>query len=399
MTKKTRKILYVVSLVISIWVVILLLFHNLFFRPVGNQNVDELTETQLEQDTQIQETEIIETQSEEQKTEITQTQSEKEETELEAVSSEKEDVTTIIFAGDVLIADAIEQSYDAEGITALLSEELLTEMKEADICMVNNEFQFSNRGEPMEDKQYTFQTDPKYVQILKDMGVDIVSLANNHTIDFGVEALQDTFETLDKADILYAGAGNTKERAEELQIIEVNGKKFGFLAATRVIPIVEWNVENRQPGLFTTYDDTRLVSCIKEAKEVCDFLTVYIHWGIEREALPQEYQSVIAKNCVEAGADVIIGAHPHVLQSIGFIEDTPVFYSLGNYIFSSSIEKTMLVKIELQEDGEVSYQLIPASAKNWKTSRLEGKEAEALFSYMNEISSGQYVDKNGVVNK
>ncbi len=387
MTKRTRTILYIVSLSVSVWILVLLLFHNLFFKPVGNENVVGEADTQLEQDVAIQETETLETEFSRQ------------ETELEVLQTEQDDTITIVFAGDVLIAEAIEHRYDAEGMKGLLSEELLLEMQNADICMVNNEFQFSNRGTPMEDKQYTFQTDPKYVQILKDMGVDIVSLANNHTIDFGLEALQDTFAALDGADILYAGAGDTKERAEALQVIEADGKKIGFLAATRVIPVAEWNVENRQPGLFATYDDTRLLACIKEAKEECDFLAVYLHWGIEREALPQEYQTVIAKHCVEAGADVIIGAHPHVLQSVEFIEDKPVFYSLGNYIFNASIEKTMLVKVEIQADGEVSYQLIPASAKNWKTSCLEGKEAEALFSYINEISTKQYVDKNGIVKK
>ena len=81
--------------------------------------------------------------------------------------------------------------------------------------MVNNEFPFSNRGEPMEDKQFTFCCDPKYVKALNEMGLDIVSLANNHTLDYGRDALSDTFTTLDGAGILYAGAGETKERAYE----------------------------------------------------------------------------------------------------------------------------------------------------------------------------------------
>ena len=189
----------------------------------------------------------------------------------------------------------------------------------------------------------------------------------------------------------------SKERAEELQVIEVNGKKFGFLAATRVIPVAGWDVRNKQPGLFTTYDDTRLVERIRESKEECDFLAVYVHWGIEREEYPEEYQNVIAKHCVEAGADVIIGAHPHVLQGIEFIEGKPIFYSLGNYIFNNSTPKTMLVKVLIKSDDTVEYSLIPAFATNGQTQAMEGAEAEEIYTYMNEISVKNYVNRDGSV--
>lgn len=308
--------------------------------------------------------------------------------------------TTLLFAGDVLIKESVESLYQKSGAAGLVSQELLTEMQNADIMMVNHEFQFSSRGEPMADKQYTFRTDPKNVQILLDLGVDIVSLANNHSLDYGQEALQDTFATLDEAGILYAGAGESRERAEALQIIEANGKKFGFLAATRVIPAADWNIENRQPGLFAAYDDTRLTERIKESKEACDFLTVYVHWGIEREEYPEEYQKVIARHCAEAGADLIIGAHPHVLQGIEFMEGKPVFYSLGNYIFNQNISKTMLVKVTVKADGTVAYSLIPAFAADGRTQIFKGEEAENLCTYLNELSVKNYVDKEGnILNK
>lgn len=309
--------------------------------------------------------------------------------------TQKSETTTIVFAGDVMIGAATEQNYDKEGVSRLVSEALLAEMVNADICMVNNEFQFSTRGTPMEGKQYTFRTNPKYVQIMQDLGVDIVSLANNHALDFGTEAMQDTFATLDGAGILYAGAGDTKERAKELQIIEVNGMKFGFLAATRVIPVIEWNVDNRQPGMFAAYDDSQLVKCIEEAQEECDFLVVYIHWGVERKEYPEAYQTTIAEHCVAAGADLIIGSHPHVLQGIEFIDGKPVFYSLGNYIFPQTIAKTALIKVEVEADGTASYRLIPAYAQNGKTQLFEGAEAESLYHYMSEISPQAFVDETG----
>lgn len=398
MNKKVRIALYITSIVLTVTVLLLLIFNKQAIKPTGTAGVIteevEGTDDSGQENTNAENVNEENSNTESINTETVSTES----TNTENINAEtdKESVT-IVFAGDVLIAEAMEQYYDTEGVTRIVSEELLAEMRNADICMVNNEFQFSNRGTPMEDKQFTFRTDPRYVQILLDMGVDIVSLANNHSIDFGTEALEDTFVTLDDAGILYAGAGDTKERAEKLQIIEVNGKKFGFLAATRVIPVSEWNIEYGQPGLFATYDDTRLVSCVKAAREVCDFLTVYVHWGIEREAYPQEYQTSIAKNCFAAGADVVIGAHPHVLQGIEFIEDKPVFYSLGNYVFAQKIAKTALVKIEIDADGEVSYTLIPAYAESGKTKRFEGEEAKALFDYMNEISGKDYIDEEGKI--
>jgi len=379
MTKKVRMTLYIVSLVVTSIVLILLIFNDRLLKSATTQGVSQAVQ---ESATEQEETEQPKDDTQEDKTQ-------------QSNMDTKGETTTIVFAGDVLIASTMEHYYDTEGVTRLVSEELLSEMINADICMVNNEFQFSNRGTPMEDKQFTFQTDPKYVQIMLDMGVDIVSLANNHSLDFGTEALEDTFATLDGAGILYAGAGDTKERAEALQIIEVNGQTFGFLAATRVIPVSQWNVEFRQPGLFATYDDTRLVECIEAAKEECDFLTVYVHWGIEREAYPQDYQTSIAKNCFEAGADLVIGAHPHVLQGIEFINGKPVFYSLGNYIFAQTIARTALIKVEVQPDGETTYSLIPAFAENGQTKVFEGADAEALFNYMNEISPRAFIDEMG----
>ncbi len=384
MTKKVRITLYIVSLVITSVVLVLLIFNEKILRPAYSQGTGQQTNGQVSAGAAGD-------------NQITDSTEQNDTAHRPGNGAAKGETTTIVFAGDVLIAEAMEQYYDREGVTRLVSEELLAEMQNADICMVNNEFQFSTQGTPMEDKQFTFRTDPKYVQILQDMGVDIVTLANNHSLDFGTEALKYTFKTLDDAGILYAGAGDSVERAEALQIIEVNGLKFGFLAATRVIPVSQWNVEFRRPGLFTTYDDTRLVECIESAKEECDFLTVYVHWGVEREAYPEHYQTTIAKNCFAAGADLVIGAHPHVLQGIEFMDGKPVFYSLGNYIFAQTITKTALVKVEVQPDGEATYSLIPAYAKDGQTKAFIGDDAVELFDYMNEISPRAFIDENGYI--
>ena len=305
--------------------------------------------------------------------------------------------TTLIFAGDVLFANAFKSNYDAGGIEKVIEPQLLEQLVDADIFMVNNEFPFSTRGEAMEDKQFTFRCDPKYVTALNEMGVDIVSLANNHTLDFGTQAFSDTFQVLDDAGILYAGAGDTKERAYELQVIEKNGKKFGFLAASRVIPVSNWKVEEQTPGMLTAYDDTKLVALIEETQDACDFLTVYLHWGVEYDAYPQAYQTKIATDCFDAGADLVIGAHTHCLQGVSYINGKPVFYSLGNFVFGQNIDKTMAVKVTVAENGDTQYQLIPVYAAGGMTRQMTSEDGKALYQYVDSISDGAQIDVDGYV--
>lgn len=305
--------------------------------------------------------------------------------------------TNILFLGDLCLAYQFLNHYPSGGINSIMSPEILAELNQADIVMANQEFPFSTGGTPMPEKKYTFRVDPKYVSALKEMSIDIVTLANNHALDYGTEALNDTFKVLDEAGIVYSGAGESMERASQLQIFEANGKKIGFLSASRVIPVGSWNIENKSPGLFCTYDPTKLIAAIKEAKTKCDFVAVYVHWGLEYKEYPESYQVQMAEQFAKAGADAVIGSHSHCLQGIQYFGNTPVFYSLGNFIFHDTIEKTAAVKITISPDGNVTFSLIPAKAQNGLTSMLTGDEAEKLYQYMKDISTGISIDKNGVI--
>ena len=307
--------------------------------------------------------------------------------------------TTIILTGDVLFANAFKAAYDAGGIERVVSPELLEQLKAADILMVNNEFPFSDRGEPMADKQFTFRCSPSYAKALNEMGVDIVSLANNHTLDYGRAALSDTFNALDGAGILYGGAGDSVDRAKEVQVVEVNGKKYGFIAVSRVVPSADWKIESATPGLFTCYDAAALIEVIKEAKQTCDFVTVFPHWGTEYSEQPNPVQRELAKQCMDAGADLIVGAHTHCLEGIGYIDGKPVFYSLGNFIFGQNIDKSAAVKVTVAEDGTVSYALIPVYASDGQTKQMDANAASGLFSYMESISDNASVDAAGNISE
>lgn len=308
---------------------------------------------------------------------------------------EIEDVT-MFFTGDVML-QRVTGIYDNEGINGIISEYIEQEMVSADMTVINNEFPFSTRGTQHPDKQFTFRVDPVYVSALQDMGVDVASLANNHALDFGTDALLDSFTTLDEAGIPYVGAGETKERAEEAIFIEAGGRTIGVLSASRVIPVVEWNIETRQPGLFCTYDSTRLVQRIQEIEEQCDYVVVFVHWGIEREAYPEEYQHNLAKQYIDAGADLVVGNHAHVPQGIEYYNGVPIVYCLGNFIFNEDMTDTYALKVVWNVEGETSLQVIPVDTEDYYTSELTGDEAQAFYDYLEGISFDVTIDENGRV--
>lgn len=319
------------------------------------------------------------------------------EAEGENAEEESAEEVTMVFSGDILLSSYVLDNYNSSGINGVISEGLQSEMQKADLTMVNEEFPFSTGGTQAPDKQFTFRADPSYVKILQEMGIDVVTLANNHALDYGTEALSDTFKTLDDANIAYVGAGDRKERAVQPYVTKMGGKTFGILAASRVIPVVSWNIDNQQPGLLCTYDSTALCEGIKRAKESCDYVVVYVHWGIERENIPQDYQRSLGKAYIDAGADMVIGSHPHVLQGIEYYNGKPIVYSLGNYIFNQDIENTVLLKATVLPDNETTLQLLPAYAAGAKTQEKDESRSAELYRFMEEISYDISVGADGKV--
>lgn len=311
---------------------------------------------------------------------------------------EKPEPVTLLFAGDVQLSQHVMGAYGKAGnhISGVVGETYLDRMRAADIFMVNEEFPFSGRGQAA-DKQYTFRSPPEHVSLLKDMGIDIVTLANNHALDYGRDALLDTCATLEEAGILYVGAGSGLERAKKLETIEMKGRKIGFLGASRVIPTGSWNAGKDTPGMLTTYDPAILLEEIEKAREVSDFLVVYVHWGIERNEKPEDYQRTLGKQYIDAGADMVIGSHPHVLQGIEYYNGKPIIYSLGNFVFGSSIPKTMLAEAVVDEDG-VELFLVPGTSSAGFTRELtDEKQISQFYQYIEGISFGIGIDGSGRV--
>ena len=305
----------------------------------------------------------------------------------------------LAFVGDILFTENTLSRYHQQGISSMFSEELLSAMTDADLFMVNEEFPFSTRGEAAEDKQFTFRVDPSYVRIFQEIGVDVATVANNHALDFGVDAFTDSLDTLDQAGIARVGGGRTLSEAKAPVIRTVGDSTVGILGASRVIPVSSWTAGSARPGMFTAYDQAPLLNEISDLSSQCDYTVVYLHWGIEKDEYPQEYQRKLAYACIDAGADLVVGSHPHVLQGFETYKGKLIAYSLGNFLFSNSTNPTVLLQVHIKKDGTLAASLIPCARVNGQMQK--NTAPAALFSHLTELSYGVQVtadsDGNGQI--
>ncbi|MDY5649301.1 MAG: CapA family protein [Lachnospiraceae bacterium] len=300
---------------------------------------------------------------------------------------------TLTFAGDILFTEYPLSGYQARGISSLVSDELLAYMTGSDLFMLNEEFPFSTRGEAAADKQYTFRVDPSYVRIFQELGVDIATVANNHALDFGTEAFTDSLDTLDAAGIARVGGGRNLEEAKAPVIREISGYTIGILGASRVIPVSSWAAGKQHPGMFTTYDPSLLKQEIQNLKNSCDYVAVYVHWGIEKDTIPQDYQRQLACAYIDAGADMVIGSHPHVMQGFEYYHGKPIAYSLGNFLFSNSSNETVLYRITIETDGSLTPSIIPCTRRNGQMQIMASPND--FFSRLSGLSFHASVEASG----
>ena len=301
----------------------------------------------------------------------------------------------LAFAGDVMFSEQSVAAYDKNGVLALADADMLSLMQEADLFMINEEFPFSLRGEAMEDKQYTFRTDPKYVSIFQELGVDLVTVANNHALDFGRDAFCDTLDTLKDADITCVGGGYNFTEASAPAVSTIHGQSFAIFAATRVSPSYDWYATDSQPGLFQTYDPARLNAAIAEADALYDHVIVFVHWGIERNEPPEDYQRSLARGYIDAGADLIVGCHPHVLQGFEYYKGVPILYSLGNYLFGNRSDNTLLLLAVFSEDGSLAVRLHPCRRENGVLTSIQ--DPGSLYQHLTDLSFDVQVSPEGLL--
>lgn len=317
-------------------------------------------------------------------------ESTKEEVPIEPVSTDEIIEITISAAGDVTLGNhqlqdygsSFRQMYDGQEDKGYFFKNVKPIFEADDMTIVNFEgvLTFS---EELQEKAYNMKGDPEYIYILTAGSVEAVSFGNNHRLDYMKEGSDDTVKAFQEAGIAYAYDKN-------IGIYETKGIKIGFVSVNEVSHgvVVEKYLKEGIEKLQEDGADIILASC---------------HWGIEGDNYPEEYQTELGQKCINWGADLVIGHHPHVLQGIDVYEGKFILYSLGNFCFGGNRnppdKDTMIfqqtftfVNGEKQLDSNIKVTPCSLSSvsnrNNFQPTPAEGEEAKRIIDRINEFSEG-----------
>jgi poly-gamma-glutamate capsule biosynthesis protein CapA/YwtB (metallophosphatase superfamily) len=218
-----------------------------------------------------------------------------------------------------------------------------------------------------EEKQYNFKTNLAFLQTLKSIGLNVATIANNHSYDYGAEGFLETLQNLDKAGIKYVGGGVNRDLAYQGQIFTVKGMRIGVLGIAKVNGGPASIAGREKPGTTNGYDSVSTEKAISEIKKASDVVIILVHWGEEGSFCPRPSELASARTWQSLGADIIVGSHTHTLQPIQLEKNQLVAYSMGNFIFySSQIENrnTGLLKIRISPKKRISYSIQPFVINN-----------------------------------
>ncbi len=267
-------------------------------------------------------------------------------------------------------------------------------LADADITVANLEGTFTEGGTPA-DKKYVFRTPPRDAAGLALAGIDVVSLANNHALDFGPEGLRDTIAALDAVGIAHSGAGENDMAARRPAILPVRGLRVAFLsyAATADASAAAADADGVAWGTVDTISED-----VKRARGQADVVVVSLHAGNEYADEPSDTQRLLAQAAIEAGATLVLGHHPHVLQRWEFRGPSFVAYSLGNFVFDLDGDdlaqlgpapfQTVALKISVSASGVEKVEPIPVYIDPEEDRpRLAGPaEAEAILDRIQQLA-------------
>lgn len=280
---------------------------------------------------------------------------------------------TLMAVGDIMlgrtIGDLIQSAGDEapfRNVSAIISS--------ADIAIGNLECTISTRGEP-ENKTYTFRAPLEAAHSLRSAGFDLLNLANNHILDYGQEAFFDTMQALSEQDIAYIGAGSAVS-ARAPHLVEINGLNLAFLGYFD-IPIgaydyTQWQAVGARPGIAWGFHHY-ISEDVKRARLEADIVVVMMHFGNEYAEVVSQAQIDSAHAAIDAGAALVIGSHPHLLQSLEEYNEGLIAYSLGNFVFDQFYDKanqTAILRVDISPAGIDSYELVPAQIQSNGTPML-----------------------------
>lgn len=291
--------------------------------------------------------------------------------------------------GDVMLAGRWSSDLKRIGYEALFVN-VKGEFKKADFTIANLESPLATSGIEFTEKKFRFRGNPEIALALKKSGINLVNLANNHIMDYGSDALAETLHNLESAGITSIGAGKNLGEARKMAFYKIKGKKIAFLGYSLTEPTAFFAGKNRSgtaPGFKKLYMDD-----IKKARSQADYVIVSFHWGTEGKSEIQSYQSETAHNAIDAGADVIIGHHPHVLRGIEKYKRGLILYSLGNFVFASKskiADASVIVRLHL-DDNNHEIEILPVdilySRVRFQPKMMTGLKGTSIIERLNILS-------------
>ncbi|MFQ5756907.1 MAG: CapA family protein [Acidiferrobacterales bacterium] len=244
--------------------------------------------------------------------------------------------------------------------------EVRSVFQDSHLVFGNLEGPLTDAGLPEPDKRYVFRSPPERVApALAAAGFNVVALANNHTMDYGVEGLRQTMAALQAAGIQFVGAGENLRKARDPAIIKAGGHSVAFLAYSLTFPEKFWARDDRAGTAFGHREHIR--ADVTAARERADVVIVSFHWGREITTALRAYQPQLARTAINAGASVVLGHHPHILQAVELYKGGVIFYSLGNFAFGSysrNAIRSMIAQIKIQNARLIEVKLVPINVNN-----------------------------------
>jgi poly-gamma-glutamate capsule biosynthesis protein CapA/YwtB (metallophosphatase superfamily) len=283
---------------------------------------------------------------------------------------------TLAFAGDVHFAGRtlalLNQPVTAFGPIA-------QQLSAADLAMVNLETAVTGRGIE-EPKQFHFRAPDTAYEAIKAAGVDAVSIANNHALDYGRVGLADTVAAAQRAGVPAIGAGANAAAAYAPWITQVKGVRIAVLALSQIAELwTSWQATDNEAGIAMARDRSRAVAAVRAARAKADIVVVYVHWGVEGSACPSAEMRTFAQAMAQAGADVVVGTHAHLLLGDGWIGKTYVQYGLGNFLWwrdDSFSNDTGVLTVTIHGGRVVGTALVPASISRTTGQPVSVSDAE-----------------------
>ena len=273
---------------------------------------------------------------------------------------------TLLFVGDIMLSRGVGRRMVAENDYTYPFQLIRENLAAADLTFANLECPVSDQGKE-KGHLYSFRADPKVIEGLLNSGIDVVSVANNHMYDWGPDALLDTVRRLREAGIRPVGAGANDLEAHYPQLVQVGDLRLAFLTYVEIQPQYATAAPGK-PGV-AWLEPERVLADIRFARPLADLVIVSPHWGVEYATKPTRAQIELAHKIIDAGADLLIGTHPHVIQPVEEYNGRWIAYSLGNFIFDQKARGTnrglmLRVRIEGKRIAEVVQVPISISAES-----------------------------------